>query len=197
MVIVDIISIDKKRSKVICDEIIFALYNGEIRKYNLCVGDVIEEHVWKSILEDVLYKRAKEKSLYLLETMERTEYQICQKLKEGYYPIDIIERVIAFLKRYNYINDEVYAKKYIDTYINKKSIKCIEMDLYKKGIKRDIFESYLVRNEELEYEQISALLAKRKYNENKNNPKEKNKIISYIIRRGYSYESISKVISSM
>lgn len=46
--------------------------------------------------------------------MDRTEYQIRTKLKDGYYPYEIIERVIAFLNKYNFLNDKDYAIRYTE-----------------------------------------------------------------------------------
>ena len=78
--------------------------------------------------------------------MDRTEYQINQKLKEGYYPTSIIERVIAFLKKYDYLNDKRYAVRYRDSYAKTKSCKRIRLTIY-KFCKKD----YSLRKENVVY----------------------------------------------
>lgn len=197
MFIIDIVPINKKKYKIICDDFAFALYKREISKYHIEIGSEMDEKVWQEICDEVLFKRAKDRALYLLESFERTEYQLYQKLKDGYYPIVIIERVIAFLKQYNYINDVEYARRYIECYMYKKSIKCIETELYKKGIKKDVFDGLVCIDDEIEIEQIKQILSKKKYLEKANDIKEKNKIFNYILRRGYSFEMINRCINML
>ena len=63
----------------------FCLYSKEIRQFELKEGVELKDGVYGEILA-VLTKRAKERCLYLLDDMARTEQQIRKKLKEGYYP---------------------------------------------------------------------------------------------------------------
>lgn len=195
MYVKDIVRLDKRKVKVVCEEITFSLYTGEIKKYNIQQGETISQTLYCQICEE-LYKRAKERSLHLLEKMDRTEQQIKNKLKEGYYPEDIIERVIAFLNKYNFINDEEYAKKYVEYAKKTKSIKLILSELAKKGISKEILSDikWETDNREGETNQIIELLYKKKYKENYMDTKEKNKIISYLLRRGYAYEDVNVAI---
>lgn len=190
MYVTDIVRLNKKKSKIVCDEAVFALYIGEVRRLGIEVGTCISEELCYEIFNEILYKRAKERALHLIEAMDRTEYQIRQKLSEGYYPAKVIERVIAFLIKYNYIDDKQYAKKYMEYSMSSKSMRRISEDLLKKGIKKDILDNLLISNEEDEKEQIIKILEKKKYNEVSGNLKEKNKIIAYLLRRGYGYDLI-------
>lgn len=195
MYVTDIVRLDKKKSKIVCDEAVFALYLGEIRRLGIEVGTCISEELYSEIFDEILYKRARERALHLIEVMDRTEYQIRQKLSEGYYPADIIERVIAFLFKYGYIDDIQYAKKYMEYSINSKSKRRISDDLLRKGIKREIINTVLVSNESYEKEQIIKILEKKKYNEVSNNFKEKNRVIAYLLRHGYEYDLILESIN--
>ena len=196
MYVTDIVRLDKKKSKIVCDEAVFALYLGEIRRLGIEVGTCISEELYSEIFDVILYKRARERALHLIEVMDRTEYQIRQKLSEGYYPADIIERVIAFLFKYGYIDDIQYAKKYMEYSINSKSKRRISDDLLRKGIKREIINTVLVSNESYEKEQIIKILEKKKYNEVSNNFKEKNRVIAYLLRHGYEYDLILESINT-
>lgn len=196
MYVTDIVRLDKKKSKIVCDEAVFALYLGEIRRLGIEVGTCISEELYSEIFDEILYKRARERALHLIEVMDRTEYQIRQKLSEGYYPADIIERVIAFLFKYGYIDDIQYAKKYMEYSINSKSKRRISDDLLRKGIKREIINTVLVSNESYEKEQIIKILDKKKYNEVSNNFKEKNRVIAYLLRHGYEYDLILESINT-
>ena len=60
MFITDIIPIDKKRVKVYLDnEFAFVLYKGELRLYNISVGEEMPNEVFDKISDEILLKRAK------------------------------------------------------------------------------------------------------------------------------------------
>ena len=67
MQIISVTPLDKRRSKVLTDEdFAFALYQGEIKAYKIKEGGELTGEVYWEILEKVLFKRAKERTLYLL-----------------------------------------------------------------------------------------------------------------------------------
>ena len=69
---------------------------------------------------------AKNQALRFLEVMDRTESELRKKLKDKDYSDDEVNEAIDFVKSYNYINDERYARIYIESSRNKKSRKKIE-----------------------------------------------------------------------
>ena len=83
MLITDIVPMDKKRKRIILeDSSSFCLYNKEIKNLELEIDDQITEEKWIKI-EEILEKRAKERVLYLLNDMDKTEYEVSEKLKAG------------------------------------------------------------------------------------------------------------------
>ena len=107
----------------------FLLYKGEMRKYHIEPDMELEDETYREILE-VLYKRAKERALYLLDDSYKTEKQIRDKLKGGCYPESIINNVIIYLTEYGLVDDLRYAKLYIEYKSSSKSKKQIVQDLY-------------------------------------------------------------------
>ena len=84
--------LDKRRSRVYLDgAFAFALYNGEIRRYRLEEGCEIEEPLYEEILRETVCRRARERALYLLRDMDRTEHELRAKLKISGYPDPAIE----------------------------------------------------------------------------------------------------------
>lgn len=196
MTVTEIISIDKKRSRIVFeqDESI-VLYNGEIRHFHIEAGRELKEEVFFQIQEEILKKRVKERALYLLKSMDRTEEEIRAKLKKGYYSTELIDYAIHFLKEYNYIDDRRYAKNYIRTYTGKKSRKNIQQGLYLKGISKETakeaFEIFYDETENMEEkEMIYALLKKRKYPFKNADKKEQNREIGFLFRKGFEMEEI-------
>lgn len=195
MQIVSVTPLDKRRSKVLTDEdFAFALYRGEIRTYNIEERRELTKEVYQEILENVLFKRAKERALYLLKSRDRTELEIRRKLKDGYYPQEAIDYAVEFLKRYRFVDDEKYGRNYIHTYGSRKSRKQLEYELYNKGLGREEVALLMEECQVSEEEQIFKFLQKKGYQKDTAGPKEQAKLAATLARKGFSYDAIYSVM---
>lgn len=199
MIVTQITEISKNRFKVYIDqEFAFVLYKGELHMYHFSEGSEVDEGTYNNIMNIVLLKRAKLRAMNLLQKRTYTEKQLKDKLMEGFYPEVIIENTITYVKSFHYVNDEQYALDYLTYNEGKKSLRQIELDLYRKGITKDIFrQSYLKWQEnggrQDEQEMIRTLLEKKKYSVD-SDFKEKQRIFGYLLRKGYSSDMIKKVM---
>lgn len=202
MVITRIQDIDKKRCYIwIDEEIAFVLYKGDLHHYGIEEGPVTEELVFR-LKEEVLNPRAFKRAMFLLEKKDYTIAQMRDKLKSGYYPVDIVERVLEQLLSLHYLNDERYALQYITCSSHKKTRRAIEMKLREKGIAPDIidkaFERYIAREgtpDELNL--AKQLLKKRHYLECEKDRKEIEKHLNYLIRKGFSYDVAKRAMQEL
>lgn len=185
---------DRKLGIEINYDIHFALYKGETRRFHIQKDCIIEETVYRRIMDEVLLKRARERAINLLSGRNMTENEIRDKLKKGLYPEDIIDNTIDCLKRIRLIDDEYYAQCYIDTYSARKSIKIIRMELYNKGISRDIIDSVTEEGCIDEEYSIKKLLEKRHFSYEEASDEERNKTIAYLMRKGYEYSTIRRLV---
>ena len=98
-----------------------------------------------------------------------------------------------------YINDAEYVRSFIDSRKEKKSKKEIYAALKQKGVDSDIIEQVL---EEMDYgeedsrQAIEALMRKRNYNPDSADLKEKQKLMGYLMRKGFRYEDVNSVLNS-
>ena len=194
MIITDILPIDKKRSKVYIDEeYAFPLYLGEIRRYKIKVGEEITEEVYDEILNKVIDKRCKLRAMNILKKVDKTEKQLRDKLKQGFYPEDTIDNTIEYLKSYRYIDDSRYADSYVEYRMKNKSKKQVVNELLQKGIdKEQALES--IPDDYDELEAIRNLIAKKKYNDETADINERRKMYQYLLRKGFNYNDISHII---
>lgn len=199
MIVTQITELSKSRSKVYIDqEFAFVLYKGELRLYHIKEGDEISLEDYNTIIKVVLPKRAKLRAMNLLQKRTYTEKQLRDKLQEGFYPQEILDNAISYVKSFHYLNDEQYALDYITYNEERKSLKQIEQDLYLKGIDRDTFRKAYMQWEENgggqdEEKMISQLLEKKKYHKDCD-VKEKQKVYAFLLRKGYSAETIRRVM---
>lgn len=195
MQIESVVRLDKRKSKVLTDEgHVFVLYIGELKKYGLQEGGELTPEVYDRILREVLFKRARERCLYLLKARDRTEQELRRKLKEGYYPQEAIENAVAFLKEYRFVDDEKYCREYIRVYGGKRSRRQLEFELRNKGLSPEAVEGFLEENPVDEESQIICYLRKKGYEKDVTPVKEKAKLASALVRKGFSFDQIYRVM---
>ena len=101
-------------------EYAFFLYAKEIKRLGLEEGDELSEQLIEEIYQLILFPRAKEKALSLLQYRNRTQLEMKRKLVQNGYPEIIAEQVMQFLGEYRLIDDEKYVISYIEMNIRKK-----------------------------------------------------------------------------
>ena len=110
MLVTQVTELSKSRSKVYIDqEFAFVLYKGELRLYHIKEGQQLSEEDYRTIMREVLPKRAKLRAMNLLQGREYTTAQLRTKLQQGFYPAEIIEQAIVYVAGFHYIDDLRYA----------------------------------------------------------------------------------------
>ena len=145
---------------------------------------------------DDMIKQAKLKALSLLNYMDRTESQLRQKLKEKSFDDEAIDKAIAYVKSFGYINDAGYAERYVMNKQNSKSRQELYAALSQKGISREHIEHALETCYESENEQaiIYRLCEKRHFVAEEATDAEKRRMYSYLLRKGFRNEEVCKVL---
>lgn len=145
-----------------------------------------------------LLSRCKERALYLIAYSDKTERDLRLKLeKSKKYSHEIIDEVIDFLKKYNYLDDERYAKNYVKVYKGKKSRREIEAKLYKKGLSSKNIENalYLI-DYEAERDAMYYYISKKHKSLEDMDSDERRKLYMSLGRRGFSYDLLREVFSN-
>jgi regulatory protein len=115
---------------------------------------------------------------------------------------ETIEKVIAKLKDYKFIDDEAFTKWFIEqrTKIKPRSSKFIEYELKRKGISEDIIEEvhgkWFMVHSDLD---IALELAKKRLPrlENEEPQKKYEKMVRFLASKGFSYDIIKKCIDQV
>ncbi len=177
------------------DEPSFVLYSSELKKYGLKEGDELDDALWESILQETLIKRAKSRTLHLLDKQDRTEKQLREKLKEGMYPEEAIDAAVEAAKRGNYLNDERFASQYAYEKSRVKSRKVIEMELINKGIDRQIVADAMQEIEDSDSGLVKKLITKKCTDPSELDFPAEQKLMRYLLGKGFSMSDIRREIS--
>lgn len=201
MLVTSIVPFDKKRKKIYIDgEFAFLLYFGDVRDLGIKEGEVITDEMMARITQEILPKRAKLRAMNLLKSKDYTRKQLGDKLSEGLYPKEIIEEALDYVQSYKYIDDERYARDYITYHMAGRSRKRIAQDLTSKGVSKDVFlpimdELYEEEQGDPEYEQVLELLRKKHYDPENSDYKEKQKIMAFLLRKGFGMETVRRAMN--
>ncbi len=201
MIITEISPWKKGRQLIVIDhENAFALYDSEVRKYSLKEGEEIDSVKYADILENVLIKRAKSRTLHLLDRFDKTEKELRDKLKEDMYPEEAIDAAVEAAKKGRFLDDRRFTAQYIHDKSARHSIKRIEMDLRRKGIDREVlsealreFEEDQIENgEDRQQELIDKLIKKKLGSLRELTPETEAGIYRYLTGRGFEYGAVKK-----
>ncbi len=173
-----------------------AIYQTEGQRYGLKEGEALSEEAYGELVRDVLIPRGRKRVLHLLEAMDRTEAELRQKLKESYFPDEVVEDAIAYAKKLHYIDDERYLRNYLTGQLRKKSFRQVALELERKEIDRGqlqrAMEELRINTLEIEEEAAGRLLGKRLGGSTE--PEDIFRAKQYLFRKGFSYDIIEKAV---
>lgn len=200
MKVTQIVELSKSRSKVYIEqEFAFVLYKGELRLYKIKEGEEIDEKDYQTIMKEILPKRAKLRAMNLLKAREYTTASLRTKLRQGFYPEEVIEEALAYVASFHYTDDVRYAVSFMNCHEQDKSRKRIEQDLLKKGIDKKTLEEAWAQWEEQggekdEQSMIINLIEKRHYDVNNATIQEQQKMYGFLMRKGFASEQILRAL---
>ena len=142
-------------------------------------------------------------SLRFLSYRPRSEKEVREKLKSKKAPSEIIKEIVTKLKEKKFINDEEFAKLWIESRLKFKprSVHLIKLELKQKGISDEIIESG-IKNQELgaesDLEQAKKLVEKKmtrirnKFGMTREEIYQK--LGRYLASKGFGWDTIKKSI---
>ena len=190
----------KRRSIFLDGEFAFGLDEEVLYKYGLKIGEELDQKKIDQILESEVKKESKDAALKFLSYRMRSEKEVRDKLRKKEFAQDIIDEVIGDLKRVNLLDDYEFTSAWIrDRISNKPRGKTLlKQELWKKGIKDETIEKVLKEYFEDEDEELNLaknLLEKRKKRyENLDKNIAKRRMMSFLLRRGFSYEIVKQAL---
>lgn len=189
---------ENRYSIFIDNEFSFGLDEIDLLFYKLKENTEISESKYNEIIENAVFQKAKDTAFKYLGYKARSRFEVENKLKEKEFSEDIIFKVMDMLERYGYIDDKIYAKKFISEKINFNGYgkHKIKYELRLKKVDEEIIEELLQDTDEDELEKAIKLVEKKSKNK-VIDYKEKQKIVAYLQRRGYSYDIIKESIDTV
>ena len=134
-----------------------------------------------------------EKAVVYILNMPKTEKQMRQWYARKTNDQGLIDTDIARLKEYNFINDEDYARMYVEAKKEKMGVGMIRNKLRLNGVANVFIEQAL---ESVGSQFGFALACVEKYMRNKDKtPENKNKVFRWLMGKGIAYDLCMEVVN--
>lgn len=190
---------EKDKAKIYLDDVyVFWIFQKQVNTYHLVNGQELPQELYQEFF-NMAVTNAKQKALYILERMDRTQQELLQKLEKVGFTKEICELALSFVKQFHYIDDHRYAVTYLRTHATSKSKRNLMEVLKSKGIDSETAESAYEEVEtelevSLERTAIRKELERFQRKTTKDPLEEKKKWIASLVRKGFSYHLIRKEI---
>ena len=193
---------NKERVNIYIDEeFAFAIYMELVYRFNLKVNEEVDKEKLIEIAKVENLSKCKDSALKTIERSYKTEKEIRDKLLNKEFDEETVEKTINFLKEYTFIDDLKFTKMYVKDRIRTQGRNKIKYALIQKGVNKYLVDEVLEELDRNDEEERALLICEKKYlticKREDDDFKIKNKLIRYMLGRGYEYEVARNVVSKI
>jgi regulatory protein len=146
-------------------------------------------------------KKAKGIALRMLTYRDRSKQEIRDKLEQKGISACVIEDVVTLLSDYGYLDDQAFAQRWALSLLETKNwgFSRIGVALRGRGLARELVEETISQlREDYSEEETAFQIMKRRFSHfdlQEASSKEKRRVIGFLKRRGFSWDTISRVLT--
>jgi|TARA_R110000737_G_scaffold352130_1_gene396863 regulatory protein len=146
------------------------------------------------------FEEAKSKIEYWCSYRDRSEFETIQKLHTYGQTEKDIEKIISYLKEYNFLDDDRFVNSFVSGKfrIKRWGRKKIYAGILSKRVNKETVQKALQSIDEQEYNIVIDELVEKKMrllSGEKDPWKKKQKILQYVISRGFEYDLVQDILS--
>ena len=151
------------------------------------------------------FEKGKQIAYRFLSYRPRSKKEVERKLKEKKISGENIVSIISLLEKNNYLNDREFTLNWVKYRMENKPLgrRSLEYELREKGVDSEIIKDSLdeVYTGEFDEYEVAVRLAEKKISSlNKRKIEDnviKRRLFSYLQRKGFSYDTIERVIENI
>ncbi|MBI2844152.1 MAG: regulatory protein RecX [Armatimonadetes bacterium] len=189
-----------RRSIYINGQFMAGVDESVVAELGLKAGQQVDADRLAEVLHTEEIRRARESALTLLDYRARTAKELERRLLQKGHSEDAVARVLEQLEKVDLISDERFAADWVANRVAYRPTGRYRMmwDLRKKGVPPEVVEEALEQvDEEKEFE-MALELAERKLGEARTrDPETKRKLSAFLQRRGFHWETVSRVFERL
>ena len=189
----------RKKVKIEFDhQFTLVLYKGELKAFSLREGAEVPDDTIERIEDQILKKRATKYAMNLLVKKDYTSKELTDKLTKAGYTENSARAALAYVSSYHYVDDLSYARRYLETYSDRKSIKKMQMELRQKGISDELFTQ--ARDEaqmEDESDTLRYYAQKKARSLDLSQNKDRQKLLRFLVGRGFPFSAAREMLEEL
>jgi regulatory protein len=168
---------------------------GKNPSFPLCSSEM----EWKQLFEKIESERVKNYALRRLSAQNYHSAQLTKLLKERLVTNAVIAKTIREFQAKGYLNDQDWIRSFVRSQRKRLGLSAILKKLYAKGVSSEeiqqVKETY--QNSEEDYLNIQNLIKTKYRSKNIKLPKERQKIIASLVRKGFNFDQIINVFETL
>ena len=137
---------------------------------------------------------AKKKAMSLLKYMDRTEWQLRDKLAAKGFSEEAVEGAVDYVKSFHYLDDYRYAVHFVELHYEQRSRQWMRQDLYQRHVPEEYIDLALESICENDDVALQEALRKITKGETEYSYEEKQKIAGKLYRKGFRLGDIKRVL---
>ena len=137
---------------------------------------------------------AKKKAMSLLKYMDRTEWQLRDKLAAKGFSEEAVEGAVDYVKSFHYLDDYRYAVHFVELHYEQRSRQRMRQDLYQRHVPEEYIDLALESICENDDIALKEALRKITKGETEFSYEEKQKIAGKLYRKGFRLGDIKRVL---
>lgn len=166
----------------------------------LKVGDPIDEATFSKLHAKEQARAATEVAIRALTSRPRSEREIRDRLRQKGFEPPVVDQVVRQLQEWRYLDDADFARYWIENRDNNRprGKRLLEQELRLKGVDRETIAEAFGEEERDELAAAMAV-AERKASAMRSLPAEvrQQRLMGYLARRGFDYDTIKQVVKRL
>lgn len=174
---------------------LFSFSEAELLSSGIRIGQELSEAELTELKDKAVLDKAYDRSLNLISHRMRSEWEIRDYLRRKEYDESVQDAIVQRLKAREYINDELFAKRWIENrrLLKSTSKRRLAQELRQKRVADETIRLAIDADATNELEVLSALIEKKR---KQTKYQDDVKLTQYLMRQGYSYEDIKSVLKT-
>ena len=172
----------------------FALSEGKLLSKTVKIGQELNKNELASLKDTAVIDKGIYRIIELISRRSRSRWEIENYLKRKKYEPEEIIKIVNVIDEKGYINDEDFAKRWVENRRLSKpiSIRKLRLELKQKRIDKEVIQRVLDNDDTDEKTVLKELIEKKS---RQMRYKDKQKLISYLMRQGFSYGDIKAALN--
>lgn len=174
------------------EEFSFSLDETQLVDSQIKKGEKMDSARYLDLKNDSDFGKNYIAALDLISRRMRSEKEIRDYGFRKKWSKNTTEKVVKRLGERGYLNDETFAKMFVNSRANLRNFsrKKMEVELIKKGINKEVREKVLTENENFDEQKSLKKMIEKKWNHYADDQK----MIAYLARQGFNFDDIKNAL---